>query len=95
MDQDIQMDVEEAFNPHTDHGLPSNHYAGFPQQASDLFSAWPPNQPAFGHGIPSSSAQEESHAQPPPGQAEGAVNSTSYHPDTSGMSSLSSHCRYS
>lgn len=87
MDQDIQMDVEESFNSHADHGLPFNHYAGFPQQASGLFSSWPANQPAFGHGIPTSSApQEESEAQPPPGQAEGSVNSVSYPPDASGMS---------
>ena len=87
MDQDIQMDVEESFNPHTDHGLPFNHYAGFPQQPSGIFSAWSANQPTFGHGIPSGSApQEESQAQPPPGQAEESVNSNSYTPDTSGMS---------
>lgn len=96
MDQDIQMDVEESFNSHADHGLPFNHYPDFPQQASGLFSAWPANQPVFGHEIPSSSApQEECQAQPLPGQAEGSINSSPYPPDTSGMSCSPSNCCHS
>lgn len=90
------MDVEDSFNSHADHGLPYNHYADFPQQASGLFSAWPANQPAFGHGISSSSApQEECQAHPPPEQAEGSANSSPYPLDASGMSLPSSHCRHS
>lgn len=96
MDQDMQMDVEDSFNSHADHGLPFNHYTDFPQQASGLFPAWPTNQPVFGHGNPSSSApQEEGQAQAPPGQAEGSINSPPYHADTSGMYYPSSHCFHS